>query len=236
MKTMKTRSIRFLILALIILTGASTGISGQSRQKNAKSQKNRRNEKVVNIKLFNGKDLSNWVFKLKDPAVDPATVFTVQNGVVHIIGNPFGYMRTKDSYSDYKLHVEWRYPTEASNSGVFIHAQLPDTIWLKCFECQLKSGNAGDFVCMNGTKMNEMKNNSIIVNKMAPSSEKPVGEWNTMEVTCNSNTIEVYVNGVLQNKGTGISANKGHICLQSEGKDIEFKNVYLTKLPQTIHK
>jgi hypothetical protein len=145
-------------------------------------------------------------------------------------------MRTKDSYSDYELHVEWRYPTEASNSGVFIHAQLPDTIWLKCFECQLKSGNAGDFVCMNGAKMNEMKNNSIIVNKMAPSSEKPVGEWNIMEVKCKSNTIEVYVNGDLQNKGTGISANKGHICLQSEGKDIEFRNVYITKLPQSTRK
>jgi hypothetical protein len=89
---------------------------------------------------------------------------------------------------------------------------------------------------MNGAKMNEMKNNSIIVNKMAPSSEKPVGEWNIMEVKCKSNTIEVYVNGDLQNKGTGISANKGHICLQSEGKDIEFRNVYITKLPQSTRK
>ena len=88
--------------------------------------------------LFNGKDLNNWVFHLKDPAVDPATVFTVQNGVIHITGNPFGYMRTKETYSDYKLHVEWRWPSEATNSGVFIHAQQPDTIWLKCIECQLE--------------------------------------------------------------------------------------------------
>jgi hypothetical protein len=145
-------------------------------------------------------------------------------------------MRTKDSYSEYKLHVEWRYPGEASNSGVFVHAQLPDTIWLKCIECQLKSGSAGDFVCMNGAKMNEIKNNSRVVTKMAPLSEKPIGEWNTMEVTCKSNTIEVYVNGTLQNKATGISETKGHICLQSEGKDIEFRNVYITKLPQAQRK
>ena len=44
---------------------------------------------------------------------------------------------------------------------------------------------------------------------MAASSEKPVGEWNTMEVICKSNTIEVYVNGTLQNKATGISDTKG---------------------------
>jgi hypothetical protein len=239
---MKTRSLRFLIFTFIILTGASAGIKGQSRQtyaksqKSQKSQKSRRNEKVGNIQLFNGKDLSNWVFQLKDPAVDPATVFNVQNGVIHISGNPFGYMRTKDVYSEYKLHLEYRYPVEATNSGVFVHAQLPDTIWIKSFECQLQAGNAGDFICMNGSTMNEQKNNSRVVKKLAASSEKPTAEWNTMEITCKSNTIEVYVNGVLQNKATGVSAAKGHICLQSEGKDIEFKNVYVTKLPQATRK
>jgi hypothetical protein len=233
---MKTKLLRLFLFTLTILTGISSVISGQSRQKNTQSQISRKNEKAGTIQLFNGKDLSNWVFCLKDPSVNPATVFTVQNGLIHISGNPFGYMRTKDTYSEYKLHVEWRYPIEASNSGVFVHAQLPDTIWIKSFECQLGAGNAGDFICMNGSTMNEQKNNSRVVKKMAPSSEKPTGEWNTMEVTCKSNTIEVYVNGVLQNKGTGVSASKGHICLQSEGKDIEFRNVFITKLPQTKRK
>ena len=233
---MKTNSLRFLIFVLIILTVTSSGIYGQSRQKNTKSQKSRRSEKVADIQLFNGRNLSNWVFQLRDPVVDPATVFMVHDGVIHITGNPFGYMRTKDSYSEYKLHVEWRYPGEASNSGVFIHAQLPDTIWIRSFECQLAAGNAGDFICMNGTTMNEQKNNSRVVKKMAASSEKPTGEWNTMEVTCKSNTIDVTVNGILQNKATGISQSKGHICLQSEGKDIEFRNVFITKLPQAARK
>ena len=233
---MKTNSLRFLIFVLIILTVTSSGIFGQSRQKNTKSQKSRRSEKVADIQLFNGRNLSNWAFQLRDPVVDPATVFMVHDGVIHITGNPFGYMRTKDSYSEYKLHVEWRYPGEASNSGVFIHAQLPDTIWIRSFECQLAAGNAGDFICMNGTTMNEQKNNSRVVKKMAASSEKPAGEWNTMEVTCKSNTIEVNVNGILQNKATGISQSKGHICLQSEGKDIEFRNVFITKLPQAARK
>jgi len=140
-------------------------------------------------------------------------------------------MRTKETYSDYKLHVEWRYPGEASNSGVFIHGQKPDTIWLKCIECQLKAGSAGDFVCMNGSDMNERTDKTNrMVKKLAASSEKPNGEWNTMEVVCESNTIEVFVNGVLQNKGTNLNVSKGFICLQSEGKDVEFRNVFLTKL------
>ena len=64
-------------------------------------------------------------------------------------------MRTSKTYSDYKLHVEWRWPSEATNSGIFVHGQYADTIWLKCIECQLQSGNAGDFVCMNGADMKE---------------------------------------------------------------------------------
>ena len=195
--------------------------SGQSDTKFSNSPK---------IQLFNGKDLSNWVFHLKDPSVDPAKVFSVQNGVIHIKGDPFGYMRTKDSYSDYKLHVEWRFPVELSNSGVFIHGQGADTIWLKCIECQLKAGSAGDFVCMNGSDMNERKDKSNrMVKKLAESSEKPVGEWNTMEVTCKANSIEVIVNSVLQNKGTNLNISSGSICLQSEGKDVEFRNVWLQK-------
>ena len=210
---MKTRISQLFALLIVILLSVPGVLSAQ---------------KTKNIQLFNGKNLNDWVFHLKDPSVDPKTVFTVQNGVIHIKGEPFGYMRTKKSYSDYKLHVEWRYPKEASNSGVFVHAQAPDTIWIKCIECQLQAGNAGDFVCMNGADINERKDKSSRrVIKMGASSEKPVGEWNSMDVSCIGDVVEVSVNGVLQNRGTGSNVTEGSICLQSEGKDIEFRNVFL---------
>jgi len=216
---MKTKTIRLATLLIITMLSIHNIMVAQSDLEGKK------------IILFNGKDLNNWVFKLKDPSVDPATVFTLKNGVVHISGNPFGYMRTKESYSDYKLHVEWRWPAEATNSGVFVHAQKPDTIWLKCVECQLQAGNAGDFVCMNGADMSERTDKSKpFIKKLSASSEKPTGEWNTMEVICEGNSIEVTVNGVLQNKGTNVNLSEGSICLQSEGRDIEFRNVYLNTL------
>ena len=218
---MKTRLITLLLIAFIAVGGIMTA-QGKSKTKAPKARQ---------TMLFNGKDLKNWIFHLKDPSVDPAGVFTVQNGVIHIKGDPFGYMRTKKAYSDYDLHVEWRYPSELSNSGVFIHGQEPDTIWLRTIECQLMAGNAGDFVCMNGAEMNEQKDKKQrVIRKMAASNEKPLGEWNMMDIKCNGNTIEVKVNGLLQNKGTGLNLSEGSICLQSEGKEIEFRNVYLTKL------
>jgi hypothetical protein len=225
MKTRTFWSAVLLILCLLLISNISTG---QTKSKKAKSKKSVKTEKIV---LFNGKDLINWIFVVKDKSVDPATVFTIKDGVIHISGNPFGYMRTKDTYSDYRLHVEWHWPSAATNSGVFVHGQEPDMIWLKCVECQLKAGNAGDFVCMNGSDMDQRTDkSSILVSKMTTSSEKATGEWNTMEVICKGDTIEVYVNGVLQNRGTNVSLNKGSVCLQSEGGDIEFRNVFLTRL------
>ena len=219
---MKTKTLQLFILLSMVLSMTFNSVFAQKKSDKSKAQI---------IKLFNGKDLNNWAFCLKDPKVNPASVFTIRNKVIHITGNPFGYMRTKESFSNYKLHVEWRWPNEATNSGVFVHGQLPDTIWLRCFECQLMAGNAGDFVCMNGANMKELTNKSkIVIKKLAASSEKPAGKWNTMEVTCEGNTIQVMVNGILQNKGTGLSVVSGHICLQSEGKDIEFRNVFLTRL------
>lgn len=225
---MKTNSIGLATLLITTMLSISYVSIGQVM---GKSDKDSGKTESKNIALFNGKDLNNWVFKLKDPSVDPATVFTLNNGVIHISGNPYGYMRTNESYSDYKLHVEWRWPAEATNSGVFVHAQKPDTIWLKCVECQLQAGNAGDFVCMNGADMSERTDKSKpFVKKFSDSSEKPTGEWNTMEVICEGNSIKVTVNGILQNKGTNVNLSEGSICLQSEGKDIEFRNVYLNTL------
>ncbi|MBK7133379.1 MAG: DUF1080 domain-containing protein [Bacteroidales bacterium] len=224
---MKARIQQLTALLVITLLLIPSAIMAQGKAKKEKAPKAPKGT----VMLFNGKNLDNWVFHLKDPAVDPAKVFTVQDGVIHIKGDPFGYMRTKESYSDYKLHVEYRYPVELSNSGVFIHGQGADTIWLKCIECQLKAGSAGDFVCMNGSDMNERKDKSNrVVKKLAESNEKPVGEWNTIEVTCKANTIEVVVNGLTQNKGTNLNITSGSICLQSEGKAIEFRNVFLTPL------
>lgn len=220
---MKTKALLFIAFLLFVFS-----VTALMAQKSKSDQKTGKSE---SIRLFNGKDLKNWVFQLKDPTIDPATVFTIQNGVIHIKGDPFGYMRTKQTYSDYNLHVEYRYPSEATNSGVFIHAQKPDTIWLRCIECQLQAGNAGDFVLMNGADMNERTDKSKrVVKKMTASNEKTAGEWNAMDIKCLGNTIEVSVNGTLQNKGTGLNISQGSICLQSEGKDVEFRNVFLTRL------
>ena len=181
--------------------------------------------------LFNGHDLTGWKLFVEDDSVDVNTVWSVADGVIHCTGKPSGYMRTEADYANYKLHVEWRWPAQPGNSGVLLHMSEPDTVWPKSIECQLMSGNAGDFYVIGGTDFKEHVDKSTRrVPKKADSSENPAGEWNTYEIYCRGNTIRSFVNGVLQNEATETTVSSGKICLQSEGKPIEFRNIYLESL------
>lgn len=189
------------------------------------------------VDLFNGKDLKGWGFVLKDNTKKAGEVFSVKDGTIHISGSPFGYMYTENKYTDFRLHVEWRWPEEASNSGIFLYVQDDNKVWPNAIECQLQAGNAGDFVLLAGsdlaefvTKPGEERPAFPIVRKSRESSEMPVGEWNNADITCENGNITVYINGVLQNKGTKSMHQQGRIALQSEGKDIQFRNVRVTPL------
>jgi hypothetical protein len=193
--------------------------------------------KAQTTNLFNGSNLDGWGFILQDNSKKPEEVFKVQNGVIHITGSPFGYMYTLNKYDNYLLHVEWRWPQEATNSGIFLFVQSENKVWPNAVECQLAAGNAGDFVLLAGsdlaefvTKAGESRPAFPVVKKQGASSEMAVGEWNTAVIVCQNGDITVFINGVLQNKGTNSMHKIGHIALQSEGKDIQFRNVKLTPM------
>lgn len=183
--------------------------------------------------IFNNKDLSGWKVVLDPKQADAKDVFTVENGIINVKGQPFGYIYTEKSYSDFQLYVEWRYPEKPSNSGIFLFVQEP-IFWPNSIEVQLHSGSAGDFVNMGGAKVEPLPLKAgeprDKTQKYQASSENPIGEWNNAMITCSHGHIMVYVNGVLQNKGRTTGAKSGKIALQSEGAPIQFRNVRLTEL------
>jgi len=197
-------------------------------------------EKIV---LFNGRDLDGWVRFIpndkpdadKKWAVDK--VWSVRDGVIHCEGKPNGYIRTCESYADYKLHVEWRWVDKPTNSGVLLHRQGIDRTWPTCIEAQLMHRSAGDFWLLSHSTI-KVDGNQVgpkpyaNSKKKHPSNEKPPGEWNTYDIVCDGGTIRLTINGLLQNEGTEANPSSGSICLQSEGSPIEFRNVYLEPLPK----
>lgn len=192
------------------------------------------------IELFNGQDLDNWNIIVGSEDGEPKDLFYVEDGLMNTIGDPFGYIRTKESYSNFKLHLEWRWTEEPSNSGVLLNVQGKDIIFPHCVEAQLMHGKAGDFVLMGKGAAITVKDSTYLVTseekrylaipKFEESSEKPAGDWNTYEITSKDGTLELVVNGVLQNKGTGMSLTEGNIALQSEGGPMQFRNIYLQPL------
>lgn len=196
------------------------------------------------IDLFNGKDLTGWNYFVDGNDEEIAQkVYTVKDGVIRIAGEPFGCMYTAQPYSDYELHVEWRYPDtdgrdeNSLNSGIFLHVQPAHKLWPNAIECQLFRGHAGDFVLLGGSDLaefsvpeGETRPEYPVVAKFKESNEKPYGEWNSADIRCEGDQITVTINGTLQNKGTKPMYTSGSIGLQSEGAPIEFRNIRLTPL------
>ncbi|MHC4423075.1 MAG: 3-keto-disaccharide hydrolase [Planctomycetota bacterium] len=191
------------------------------------------------IALWNGKDFSGWKLFVENAEHDVTKTWSVKDGVIRCEGQPAGYMRTEADYADYLFHMEWRWPEGSGNSGVLVHMSGPDIVWPKCIECQLYAGHAGDFLVigegpryLKGVNIEQrakggprVKNRKVA--KLKESSEKPVGEWNVYEIICKDDWVVVFVNGVLQNVATKATITSGKICLQSEGRPIEFRNIYI---------
>lgn len=192
--------------------------------------------KTETIDLFNGTDLTGWEFVVADDAVPASQVFSAVDGEIHITGEPFGYMYyAAEKFSNYTLEAEWSWFDEPKNSGIFLLIAETTNPFPNGIECQLMAGNAGDFVLLGGSDMEEYvapegegrpKFPKII--KKEASSEKPVGEWNHARIEVNDGHITVYINGVLQNEGTD-PVKEGYVALQSEGGPIKFRNVRITR-------
>jgi len=197
--------------------------------------------------LFNGRDLSGWHVDV--PAADTSprlrNPFLVRNGMLVTLGEPRGHLITDSSYRDYRLDVEYRFPGTPGNAGVLVHASTPRALYKmfpRSIEVQMESGNAGDFWCIvedisvpdmerrRGPRdqwgITEGKARRIL--NLTDHSEKPVGEWNAMRIEAVGRTIRVWVNGDLVNEGFDATADHGHIALQSEGAEVEFRKIVMT--------
>jgi hypothetical protein len=192
--------------------------------------------------LWNGKDFTGWKLILSGSGHDVTKTWSVKDDAIHCTGRPSGYMRTEKDYANYLFHVEWRWPGRGGNNGVLVHMSGADKVWPKSLECQLASGNAGDFWLIGEgprllenieTKEHAKANKRVKgrrVIKLKKSSEKPLGQWNAYDIICKDDWVVVLVNGVLQNVATRCSITSGKICLQSEGTPIEYRNIYIEPL------
>src|SRR5262249_5917447 len=116
------------------------------------------------IKLFNGKDLTNFHTYLRGHGKnnDPDKVFTVEGGMIRVSGQTYGCFTTEKEYENYHLLVEFKWgqktwpPREkaARDSGILLHCVGEDGaaggVWTEAIGGQMIEGGTGDFILVKG--------------------------------------------------------------------------------------
>ena len=193
------------------------------------------------VSLFNGTDLTGWV----PVNTAPSTWVVEEEGVLHCTGKPIGELRTSRMYQNFVLELEWRHLVPGGNAGVFVWA---DDITAKGqpfhrgIEVQVLDhayGKAdwftthGDVFPIHGARMTP--ENPRGGSRAFPSEERshPSPEWNHYRITCMDGSIRLAVNGKEVTRGHGCSPSRGYICLESEGGQVDYRNLRIRELPDT---
>ena len=171
------------------------------------------------IPLFNGKNLDGWTPKIKGYELGEnfGDTFRVEDGLLKVrydkydaFDGKFGHIFYKESYSHYRIRVEYRFVGEQikggpgwalRNSGIMIHGQDPksmrkDQDFPVSIEVQLLGGNGKDprptgNLCTPGT--NVVYDGKLYLTHCTNSKSKTYkdGDWVTAEA-------EVYGSGKAQ--------------------------------------
>jgi hypothetical protein len=110
------------------------------------------------VALFDGKDIGRWYTFLRDHGKDrdPNGVFTIRDGVLHISGQDFGGLLTREEYANYEVQMEYAWggkvwpPREktARDSGLLVHCTGRDGAvggnWMVGLQCNMLEGATGD--------------------------------------------------------------------------------------------
>lgn len=199
--------------------------------------------------LFNGKDLTGWV----NVNTDKDTWY-VKDGMLVCTGHPIGVMRSDRQYENFLLHIEWRHMEAGGNSGVFAWSEgtvpegrrLPKGMEIQMLELdwvnqhKLKDGSLPPIAYVHGELFGA---NGLITTPDNPRGTrsksienrcKGKGEWNVYDVVCVDGVVKLSVNGKFVNGVRNASIKKGYLCLESEGAEIQFRNIQIMELPPGI--
>lgn len=141
------------------------------------------------------------------------------------LGEPHGYLRTRQEFENFDLQLDWRYPADPNgNSGILLFTSGEDQVWPASLQVQLHQPELGSTFPIGGAKSaNELRTMA----KLA----KPLNQWNRCELRCRSGTVTVIINGQTVGEVTGCRPAVGAIALQSEGSEIHFRAISIREIP-----
>ena len=153
-----------------------------------------------------------------------ADTWKVVKGELHCTGTPTCYVRTKESYKDYHLLVEFMYPKELGNAGLLVHINGEDKVWPKSIEPNLNIDQMGKIYLIDGASLEYVKDNPSAKVDIEP------GLWHRYEIIAKGDTLRLILDGTVVNEAKKVSPTSGAIGLQSEGVPIRFRTIAIKSL------
>ncbi|MFT3934023.1 MAG: DUF1080 domain-containing protein [Chitinophagaceae bacterium] len=168
------------------------------------------------ITLFNGKDTKGW----HTPA-GTTNQWIAEGGILRSPHSGANLI-TDETFTDFKLHIEFRYPKE-SNSGVYLRGR---------YEVQIEDdkGKEPSSHFLGG-----------VYGFLTPSDmmAKDAGEWQSYDITLIGRMVTVVVNGktVISNQaipgitGGALSSREqdpGPLYIQGDHGPVDFRNIVIT--------
>lgn len=173
------------------------------------------------IQLLNGKDLTGWRLLKQSDNGWSVVDGILQNRVVKAKDKHFGNLRTDAEFEDFNLKTEVR-TQEGSNSGIYLRGVYEVQV-MESFGKQLDSHHMG-----------------ALYSRITPSvaAEKPIGEWQTLDITLVNRHLTVILNGqtiidnqpVLGCTGGALTSDEfkpGPIYLQGDHTNVDYRNMVL---------
>ena len=125
------------------------------------------------------------------------------------------------------FHVEWRFrPVEGKtgyNSGVYVRTAADAKHWHQAqVAFQEKPPLVGDL--FGETLVNGQAQKFQVLGN-GHRRARPIGDWNTYEITTKGKTVSVWLNGAVVTTWADCQVPKGHVGLQAEFWYIEFRNL-----------
>jgi len=201
--------------------------------------------------LFNGKDFTGWVYGQRPNGTENKSGkgYQIENGVIYSTKEDGGNLYTEKEYANFVFRFEFKL-TPNANNGIGIRAPLVGDAAYVGMEIQVLDDSGSQYTNL----LPGQYHGSIY--KVAPAKrgfQKPVGEWNSEEITANGRQITVKLNGTtivdfnlddVKDEATlkehrdlskpegsrGIANTKGHIGFLGHGAHVEFRNIRIKVL------
>ena len=188
------------------------------------------------VPLFNGRDLEGWTGNLEGyPAEDGNIVVRPQRGG--------GNLYTEKEYTDFVLRFDFKL-TPAANNGIGIRTPLEGDAAYVGMELQILEDGSPMYW---GLRPYQHHGSIYGVVPARRGVLRPVGEWNTEEVTVEGRRVRVVVNGTTvvdadldaasaggtmdRRDHPGLARESGHIGFLGHGSIVEFRNIRIRELP-----